>query len=163
MKVDTKTVLAVVGGLALVGYAATVAASSIIDNIDYEVGKPTLDSQTPPTGPNGEVYARIQLPISITNRNAVGLGIDSFSGVVSYGLITLAQIAIPYQVWLAAGQTTIINIDINIPINVVMNDIAAAVSSGNILSTIMNKIYLNGEVNIGGLTIPIAQTAIPII
>ena len=161
--------LALVGVAALVATAAKKAVDAIIANVHVSSGNPVLDYNTPPTNPiiPNEVYARIDLPITVTNNNIFPLGVNSFGGVVKYGNITLTTVALPYGIWVPSGGTITVTVDVDIPIKRVYDDMAAAFSSGNILNVVLNKILLSGVVDVvgngTGVSIPLNNIAIPII
>lgn len=157
-----KNVLAITGGIAILGYATKSAAEKLISNVVVQAGQPQLDNT-----PFSQGYFKLDLPVSIANYNPFPLGIDYFAGVIKYGEITLSNVSLPFGLWVNANDSTIINLNIDIPINTVFNDIANLINSGNIFGAILNKITLNGEIKVLGsiasTTIPLNNITIPII
>jgi LEA14-like dessication related protein len=161
--------LAFVGVAALLVGAGNAVVNAIIANVAVSAGNPRLDFNTPaidPLNPN-EVFVRVDLPITVTNDNVFPLGVNSFEGVIKYGNITLTTIGLPYGIWVPAGGTITVNVDVDIPLRRVYDDLAIAIANGNILNTLLNKITLSGTVHVvgkgTGVSIPLTDIAIPIV
>ncbi len=170
MATDTATkVLAGVGILALIGAAASSAVAAILDNINVATGNAQLDYNTPPLNPiTGEIYVRVDLPVIITNSNPFPLGVGGFSGIIKYGEIVLTTVSLPYGgLWIGAGETKTILVNVDIPIKRVIEDFNNALTSGNLLNVFLNKVLLSGTISLTGdstsVTFPIENIAIPVV
>ena len=157
-----KNGLAVAGGVALFTSFLKGAANKIKNNIIATNGIPQIDLQEYVQG-----YLLLDMPVTITNHNPFSIGVDSFQGRVSYGALTLTDVALPYGFYIEAGKTQTFNLDINIPLQQVGNDLAALINNGNIFNALLNKLTLNGKVMILGnytaIEIPLENIVIPIL
>ena len=158
-KIDTKTVFAVGGGVALVAYLAKKTIDNIVSNVVIELGVPQLDNT-----PFAQGYINLDVPVTITNNNPFPINVKYFHGLVTYGPIALANISFPVGFSLPAGLTKTINLDMAIPITQVFNDVLDELASGNIWDVVLNKIYLNGTLQLHGnfTNVPIQLEQIPI-
>lgn len=171
MAIDSGKII--VGGLAAIGVAAIAVAAgnaaleAIKNNISFSVGMPSVDMTTQPINPiPGESYVRLDLPITITNNNVFPVGAQYFFGVVKYGSITLTEVNLPYGLWVPAGQTVTITLDVDIPVKRVLDDLYGIAQGGNLFNALINKVKLSGVFNLyGNLTnipIEIKDLEIPI-
>lgn len=157
---EGKTALAVIGAAGIVYFVGSKAASAAQGNIKFQIGQPQIDNSQFTAG-----IINVDLPITIENKNLFSINIQNFTGVITYGNITLTNVNIPASFILLPGKTQTVTIDIAIPIQTVLNDIFAAIAAGNIWSTVINKIYLNGTLTILSVTpiqIPLKNIPIPI-
>ncbi|MGH1339282.1 MAG: LEA type 2 family protein [Aureispira sp.] len=159
-------------GLALVGVASMVyaggqsAANAALSNIKVTTGTPSVDTSTSPIGANGEIYARVDLPLIVENKNPFALSADYFSGVVKYGNITLTQVSSNNGIYVGANATKTIVLDIDVPTRRVFQDAQQAMQSGNWYATLVNRILFTGTVRLSALgqsvNIPLEDIPIPI-
>lgn len=158
----TKTALAIAGAGAIAYFILRSAADKVLANIKIDIGNPQMDNTPFLSG-----AVQVDVPVSIQNNNSFALDIQSFYGVVSYGDITLSNVSIPIGFIVASASQKTITLDMNIPINTVLNDVIAAIQSGNIFNTLINKLYLTGALAVntpaGAITIPLNRVAIPIV
>lgn len=161
-KIDTKTVLAIGGGLALIGYLAKLSVDKIIENLDVQIGNPQFDSSIFDDG-----FIKVDIPVIISNQNPFAVNVKYFFGVVKYGDITLANVSLPIQFSVAPGTTKTINLDMDIPIFTVLDDLLSELGGGNILDVFLNKIYLSGKLQLMGnfvdVPIQLDKISIPIV
>lgn len=161
-RIDTKTVFAIGGGLALIGLMAKQAIDTIIKNVIISIGTPQMDST-----PFVDGFIRTDIPIIITNNNPFPINVKYFFGLVKYGKIRLANVNFPIGFSIPPGTTKTINLDMDIPIQMVFDDMLQAIQGGNILDTLLNKIYLDGTLQLHGnftnVPIQLEQIAIPIV
>lgn len=146
-----KTVLAFIGGAAIVGALAYKAIQVIIGNIKIVPGTPVLDTSIYNLLPApGTTYNTMNLdvPIFIENKNPFPLAINNFFGSVYYGKIILTRVTLPNGIYVPANSSTTINLNLDIPIDAVINDVANAAGQG-ILNVLLNRIELVGSVRIG--------------
>ena len=157
-----KNVLAITGGLAIMGGLGYALVNKLITNVYVDVGNPSVDS-TPFV--NG--YLKTKVPLTITNNNVFDIGITSFFGRVNYGIVDLADVSIPFGFSVPSGSTRLVELNMDIPITEVLTDIGALIQDGNIFNAILNKIELNGTVVVKGrfakAKIPLENIAIPIV
>jgi len=155
-------ILSVVGAGAIVSSVIKKGGEKVADNITVSVGTPIIDKSL---FTNGSI--NLKLPISIENKNIIPIGVSSFSGVVSYGAVTLSNVSLPTGFYINPNDSDTITLNIAIPIQKVLNDLSNVVSSGNLFNALLNKIYLNGSINMKyngvNLSIPIESVEIPII
>jgi hypothetical protein len=163
---ETKNVvrntLAVAGGLAVIALVLKGAADKIIENIEVVPGQPQLDST-----PFYNGFLMADVPVTITNKNPFPLGLKYFRGLVSFGKVRLANISIDTPFSVPSGGTLTITLNMDIPIGQVMGDIGDLLLGGNIFDAILNKILLNGELQVQGnftnVPIPLENISIPIV
>ncbi len=155
-------ILSVVGAGAILSSVIKKGGEKVANNITVSVGTPIIDKAL---FTNGSI--NLKLPISIENKNIIPIGVSSFSGVVSYGTVTLSNVSLPTGFFIEAESSDTITLNINIPIQKVLNDLNNIVSSGNLFNALLNKIYLNGSINMKyngvNLSIPIESVEIPIL
>jgi LEA14-like dessication related protein len=162
MALDSKTVLAGVGVIALGAVVVGGAAAAIIKNVIVTNGNPSIDNTAFSSG-----YLQTNVPVQIKNNNPFPIGIEYFHGVVTFGQVTLARVALPQGFTVGAGSTLIFDLDMDIPVERVANDISNLIAQGNIFNAILNKIELTGKLQVKGnftnVPIPLNRIAIPIV
>ena len=159
-KIDTKTIFAIGGGIALLALLAKATIDRIIDNIIIDIGTPQLDST-----PFSDGFIRVDVPVIITNNNPFPINVKYFFGVVKYGNITLANVNFPIGFSIAPGMVKTINLDLDVPISTVLTDLSALLTSNtSLLDALLNKIYLSGKLQLVGnfTNVPISLDNIPI-
>jgi LEA14-like dessication related protein len=160
-KTGTK-VLAVVGGLSIGAFLLKQAADKILSNIIVTVGTPQLDSS-----PFADGYLKSDVPVTIENYNPFPLGLEYFAGRVNYGELKLTNISILTPISIPANSTRTITLDLDIPIQSVLNDVIGLLQGGSIFSALINPITLNGALqvqgNISQIPIPLNDIRIPIV
>ena len=157
-----KNLLAITGGVAVVGSLGYLLVQKLVSNIKVDVGNPTID-----TTPFLNGYLRTNVPLVVTNNNYFDIGITSFFGKVNYGLVDIANVSIPYGFSIPAKTTKTVTLNMDIPIAEVLNDIGLLISNGSVFDAILNKIELNGSILIKGRVaqakIPLNNITIPIV
>lgn len=161
MKMEGKTVLAGVGVVAIAALVIAKGVSVLVANVQVTPGTPHLDSTLYTNG-----YVNVDVPIVITNNNFFPIGIKYFFGNVYFGTVKLANVSLPVGFFVAAGGTTTIVLNLDIPIAAVLNDFYQVIANGNIFDAILNKLVLNGSLQVAGnftnTPIKLNQIAIPI-
>lgn len=159
-------ILAAVGVVSLVIQGGRSAATAILDNIKATTGTASLDVSTSPIGANGEIYARIDIPLTVENGNPFPLMADHLSGVVKYGSLTLTEIRATKNLYVPANSSATIILDIDVPTRRVFQDIQQAMQGGNWYGTLVNRILFSGTVRLSGLgrsiSFPLTDIPIPI-
>jgi LEA14-like dessication related protein len=154
--------LAVAGSIALIGLLAKGAADKIIENIVVVPGSPQLDSTPFYSG-----FIRTDVPVTITNNNLFPIGLKYFKGVVSFGEVDLADISINTPFSVPSGGTLTITLNMDVPIGEVILDIGNLIIGGNVFDVILNKLLLNGSLQVQGnftnIPIPLENIAIPLV
>lgn len=140
MAVVTNT-LALVGIAALLASAADAAKNVIVSNIVVTSGIPQIDMQDYHVG-----YINFNLPVTIKNYNYFPLAIDYFKGTVSYGLLNLTDVELPFGLYIESGGQKTINLEVDVPIVGLGQNIADLIEQGNIFSAIINQLKLNGYI-----------------
>lgn len=157
-----KNLLAVTGGVAIMGAMGYTLVQKLISNVIIDTGNPTIDNT-----PFANGYLRTDVPLTITNNNSFDIGISSFFGRVNYGIVDLASVSMPFGFSVPAGTTRIIKLNMDIPIVSVLNDISQLIVQGNVFDAILNKIELNGTIVVKGrlakVKIPLENISIPIV
>lgn len=160
--IDSKTVLAIVGAGAIGYTIVKTAADKLRENVIFSIGMPVLDNSNFEHG-----FIKVRLPVVITNHNIFSIDVNSFFGVVRYGNVRLSNVTIPVGFVLVPHQTKTITLNLDIPINAVMNDVINEIQQGSIFNTLLNKIYLSGAISIKtditSVSIPLENIPIPII
>jgi hypothetical protein len=155
------------GVLALVAMGASAAASAALGNIDFTIGTPVPDTSTSPIGANGEIYLRVDLPITVQNANPFPIGASGLSGVVTYGNIVLAQISDNNGIYIASNSTHTIKINIDVPTQQLFRDMQQAIQNQGLFGALANVVFFNGKVMFSGLgqtvSFPITNVPIPVI
>ena len=158
----TKNALAIVGGLAIGAYFIKSAADKVIANVIVTPGTPQIDNT-----PFASGYIKVDLPITIENKNGFGLSTEYFAGLIKYGELTLGNVSALAPMAIPAGTSRTINLDFDIPVQSVVNDVAALLQSGNIFNALLNTITLNGYLQVQGnitkVPIPLNNISIPIV
>lgn len=157
----TKNILAATGAVAIIALVLNETAKKLIANIIITPGTPQMDST-----PFAQGFIKVDVPITIENLNPMPIGLKYFYGTVTFGDLTLSQVSIPTAFTIPSGATRTINLDMDIPILKVLGDITALFEQGNIWDAVLNKIELNGTLQVQGnftnIPISIDRIAIPI-
>jgi hypothetical protein len=157
-----KNLLAITGGVAVVGSLGYLLVQKLVANVKVDVGNPTID-----TTPFLNGYLRTNVPLVVTNNNYFDIGITSFFGKVNYGQLDIANVSIPYGFTIPSKTTNTVTLNMDIPILEVLNDIGLLISNGSVFDAILNKIELNGSILIKGRVaqakIPLNNITIPIV
>jgi len=145
-------------GLAFVGifflgkYLLDTIVNAAYNRISYTFGKPSVDfrglANFPPV-------IKVILPMTIINKNPIGVTVTSFVGEIFYGNIKLSDVIIPQgEVIPANGQATL-NLNFNIQGTQVINDIVASLGQTGTYSTLINVIKLKGVLETSMYRVPI--------
>jgi len=158
----TKNVLAIVGGISIAALILKQAADNLLQNVIVTLGNPQMDST-----PFAQGFLKVDVPVTIENRNPIPLGLKYFRGVVTYGQVRLSNVSIDTPFTVPPGGTRTINLNMDIPIDKVLNDLVGLFENGNVWNALLNKIELNGQLQIQGnftdIPLPITGIAIPIV
>lgn len=147
------------GGLFIGQQLLNMVGQWLYSNVQFSVGTPTVD-----TSQFGLGILRVKLPISINNQNAMGVGIVSLKGTVTYGQVRVADINLPIGVAVPAHGAVPLNLDIDINVTNVLQDITSIIqSSGSPFAALVNTLRLKAmlQTDLFNLAIPI-DTNIPI-
>lgn len=120
------------------------------NNIDYQIGRPSLDFATAPVG-----SVRVRLPLTITNSNPVTVRLQDVRGTVSYGNILLANVDLGLGGVLATGQVQTFTLLLDIPAGQVINDIVRSFQQQGTYSTLINVLIFRGTIYTNLVNIPI--------
>jgi LEA14-like dessication related protein len=156
-----KTILALIGVGAIVAGIGAKAIALIIANIKTTAGSPVPDYANFNNG-----FIALDVPVAIENKNPFPIGIQNFFGVVHYGDLTLSNISLPLGIYVPAysSQTVVLNLDI--PVQEVVQDIGLLVQQGNIWNALINRLELDGSVRVGAkgysFVIYLEKIAIPL-
>lgn len=157
-----KTILAAIGVFSIIGLAAYQAILAIIANIKVVPGNPSLDSQFFADG-----FIQTSVPITIENNNPFPLAIVNFFGVVNYGQLRLANVALPGGFYVPANSVKTIILDLDIPVESVVQDTVLLIQQGDVWNALLNRVELTGSIALGGgghsFSIPLNRVAIPIV
>jgi LEA14-like dessication related protein len=157
-----KTILAAIGVFSIIGLAAYQAILAIIANIKVVPGNPSLDSQFFADG-----FIQTSVPITIENNNPFPLAIVNFFGVVNYGQLRLANVALPVGFYVPANSVKTIILDLDIPVESVVQDTVLLIQQGDVWNALLNRVELTGSIALGGgghsFSIPLNRVAIPIV
>lgn len=157
-----KTILAAIGVFSIIGLAAYQAILAIIANIKVTPGNPSLDSNFFADG-----FIQTSVPITIENNNPFPLAIVNFFGVVNYGQLRLANVALPVGFYVPANGVKTIILDLDIPVESVVQDTVLLIQQGDVWNALLNRVELTGSIALGGgghsFSIPLNRVAIPIV
>jgi len=156
-----KTILALIGVGAIVAGIGAKAIAIITANIKTNPGSPVPDYANFNNG-----FIALDVPIVIENANPFPIGIQNFFGIVNYGNLTLSRVSIPTGLYVPAYSTQTIVLNLDIPVQEVIQDVGLLVQQGNIWNALINRLELDGSVRIGAkgysFIIPLEKIAIPL-
>lgn len=157
----TKNILAATGAVAIIALVLNETAKKLIANVIITPGTPQMDNT-----PFAQGFIKVDVPVTIQNLNPMPIGLKYFFGNVTYGDLTLSEVSIPTAFSIPSGATRTINLDMDIPINTVLGDITTIIAQGNWWNAVLNKIELNGTLQVQGnftnIPINIDRIAIPL-
>ena len=159
MKVDKKNL--VVKGLAVAGlffiskYVVEQLINYAYNRITYSFGRPSIDWSTLSSYPQ---KIRVRLPMTITNKNPIGVNVTNFQGELFYGPTKLSNIFIPSGTSIPANGDATITLVIDVEAVQVLNDILNSLSSNGTYSTLINVLRLKGNLETSMYRIPIDTT-----
>lgn len=144
--------LAVVGAFFLGKYLFDQVINSAYNRITYSFGRPNVDfrglANYPPV-------VKVILPMTITNKNPVGVTIQSFVGEIFYGNVKLSNVNIPQGGLLPANGELTLNLELNIQGIQVINDIVTSLGQTGTYSTLINVIKLKGVLETSIYRVPV--------
>jgi hypothetical protein len=159
MKVDKKNL--VVKGLAVAGlffiskYVVEQLINYAYNRITYSFGRPSIDWSTLSSYPQ---KIRVRLPMTITNKNPIGVNVTNFQGELFYGPTKISNIFIPSGTSIPANGDATITLVIDVEAVQVLNDILNSLSSSGTYSTLINVLRLKGNLETSMYRIPIDTT-----
>lgn len=150
------TILAVIGGIALVGAGVAYLGKRVIAGIG--IGTPMLKNFTwlreirngvlVPIGISGKLF------IPIVNKNAFAIPTPRFDGNILYqGKFPLANVVIDNPVTLSAGGETTLVANVNIDFEKLSTSLVNIFKGGLSLPSL----WLKGELKAAGVQIPVNQ------
>lgn len=140
------------GALAYLGKQAY----QVLDGITVEMQQAQVRGVS--GGSNPQLH--VVLPVQVGNDNIFGVTITKLEGGVFYGGVELSRVRLN-RVAIAPNKTTLLPLEINVPLRGVYNDVSNIISSGNLLSALINPITFKGTLYVAGLSFPIEKN-IPI-
>lgn len=159
MKVDKKNL--VVKGLAIAGlfFISKYVVEQLIDyaynRITYSFGRPNIDWSTLSSYPQ---KIRVRLPMTITNKNPIGVNVTNFQGELFYGPTKISNIFIPNGAAIPANGDATLTLTIDVEAVQVLNDILNSLSSSGTYSTLINVLRLKGNLETSLYRVPIDTT-----
>jgi LEA14-like dessication related protein len=159
MKVDKKNL--VVKGLAVAGlffiskYVVEQLINYAYNRITYSFGRPNIDWSTLSSYPQ---KIRVRLPMTITNKNPIGVNVTNFQGELFYGPTKISNIFIPSGTSIPANGDATITLVIDVEAVQVLNDILNSLSSSGTYSTLINVLRLKGNLETSLYRVPIDTT-----
>jgi hypothetical protein len=155
MKKDSNIVykgLASVGIFFLGKYLMDALVNAAYNRISYTFGRPNVDfrglANFPPV-------IKVILPMTVINKNPIGVTITSFVGEMFYGNIKLSDIIIPQGENIPANGQATLTLNLNIQGTQVINDIVASLGQTGSYSTLVNVIKLKGVLETSMYRVPI--------
>lgn len=150
MKIEK--ILAWIGGFFLAKMAVEQLVSAAFNRVQYEFGNPSVNMQglglNPPT-------VRVNLPMTITNNNSVGLQVTNLVGSLYYGNVKLSDVTIPAPANIPANGAGQINLAFDVQALNVLNDIFLSLNQTGTYSTLVNVLKLKGNLETNLLRVPI--------
>lgn len=159
MKLDKKNL--VVKGLAVAGlffiskYVVEQIINYAYNRITYSFGRPNIDWSTLSSYPQ---RIRVRLPMTITNKNPIGVTVTSFQGELFYGATKVSDILIPNGALIPANGDATLTLNIDVVAVQVLNDILNSLSSNGTYSTLVNTLRLKGNLETSLYRVPIDTT-----
>lgn len=145
-------VLAIAGAFFIGKYIVDSIINYAYNRITYSFGRPTVEwrglANYPPV-------VKVILPMTIINKNPIGVTIDRFVGELFYGNVKLSDVIIPSGGLLPANGQLILNLDINIQGVQVIQDIMNSISQTGTYTTLINVIKLKGNLETSLYRVPI--------
>jgi hypothetical protein len=146
---------------AIVAGIGAKAIAMIIANIKTTAGSPVPDYANFNNG-----FIALDVPVIIENGNPFPIGVQNFFGVVSYGNLTLSKISLPMGIYVPAYSTQTVVLNLDIPVEQVVQDVGLLVQQGNIWNALINRLELDGSVREGAkgysFVIYLEKIAIPL-
>lgn len=145
-------VLAIAGAFFIGKYIVDSIINYAYNRITYSFGRPTVEwrglANFPPV-------VKVILPMTVINKNPIGVTIDRFVGELFYGNVKLSDVIIPSGGLLPANGQLILNLDINIQGVQVIQDIMNSISQTGTYTTLINVIKLKGNLETSLYRVPI--------
>lgn len=150
MKIEK--VLAIAGGYFLLKMVADKVVSGAFSSISYSFGKPTFNFNTLLLNPSS---LEVNLPLTIENKNPIGITITNFKGQLFYGNLKLSDVVIPVGGVLPANGSNTFNLKLNIVAIQLINDIVRSIQNSGAYSTLVNVIKLKGTLETSTFRVPV--------
>jgi LEA14-like dessication related protein len=159
MKIDKKNL--VVKGFAIAGlfFVSKYVVEQIINfaynRITYSFGRPNIDWSGLASYPQ---RIRVILPMTITNKNPIGVTVTMFRGELFYGATKISDVIIPNGALIPANGDATLNLNIEVVAVQLLNDILNSLSSNGTYSTLINTLRLKGNLETNLYRVPIDTT-----
>lgn len=150
MKVER--VLALAGGFFIVKMLADKVVSGAFSNINYTFGKPTFNFNNMLLNPPS---IEVNLPMTIENKNPIGITVTNFRGVIMYGNLKISDVVIPVGGIIPANGSNTLFLKLNIIALQLINDIVRSISQTGAYGTLVNVIKLKGTLETSVLRVAI--------
>ncbi|NDD83720.1 hypothetical protein EBZ38_05470 [bacterium] len=144
--------LAVVGVFFLGKYLVDAIVNAAYNRITYSFGRPSVDfrglANYPPV-------IKVILPMTIENKNPIGVTITSFVGEIFYGNIKLSDVIIPQGANVPANGQATLNLNLDIQGVQLINDVVNSMAQTGTYSTLINVLKLKGVLETSMYRVPI--------
>ena len=150
MKVEK--VLAIAGGYFLLKMVADKVFSGAFSNISYSFGRPTFNFNNLLLSPPS---LEVNLPMTIENKNPIGITITNFKGQLFYGNLKLSDVVIPVGGLIPSNGSYTFNLRLNVFATQLINDIVTSISQTGAYGTLVNVIKLKGVLETSTLRVPV--------
>lgn len=144
--------LAIAGAFFLGKYVVDAIINFAYNRITYSFGRPNVDfrglANYPPV-------IKVLLPMTVINKNPIGVNVTSFVGEMFYGNIKLSDVIIPQGTLIPANGQGILNLNINIQGLQLINDVITSMSQTGTYGTLVNVIKLKGVLETSMYRVPV--------
>jgi len=144
--------LAVIGAYFIGKFIVDSVINYAYNRITYSFGRPTIDwrglANYPPV-------IKVILPMTVVNKNPIGVTINNFVGELFYGAIKMSDVIIPQGGLLPANGELTLNLNVNIQGLQVIQDVINSMAQTGTYSTLVNVIKLKGYIETSLYRVPI--------
>jgi hypothetical protein len=143
---------ALVGAYFIGKYLVDAVINAVYNRIEYSFGRPNVDFRgllnTPPV-------IRVVLPMTIINKNPIGVTVTQFIGEMFYGNIKLSDVIIPQGALVPANGQATMNLNLDIQGAQLISDVVNSMSQTGTYSTLINVVKLKGVLETSLYRVPI--------
>ena len=140
-----------IGALAVAQMLGGAVYNAAYSRVDWNVGRTRVDWAN--SGANGSL--RVLVDCSITNRNPIAVTIRNVTGVVTYGNLTIANVAQTLGATLTPNTLKTITIVIDIPAASVVSDIVRNFQTAGAYATLVNRLNFKGVAYTDVINVPL--------
>jgi hypothetical protein len=149
---NTDKLLKWVGIATIAGFVGLKIFNAAYSKISYTFGSPNLNYNGLLNYPP---IVRVNLPMTITNRNPVGVQVNRLDGELFYGSVKISDVNIVIPAQIPANGSGFLNLQFDVTAQQLIADLTQAWQTGGGYSTLVNRLVLKGIIDTNVIRIPI--------